>query len=180
MQYFDVTRAEFEQYAELCGDEWNAFVEEHYRATCTVCGKDYNYAKESPILKDEVWKRLIKKFKLSKFETQSRENHSRYYASKMKLVRQRIGDAMEGAFKKGIVWKKMNGRYIQNITDYEFDTPDDCHCTLCESCMEKGLGRKLQVGDIATDCTMGMNYAVAHFGKEEAEREKEKEEKTCN
>lgn len=182
MQYYDVTKKEFEEkYADLHGDEWNSFIDEHFRSTCTACGKDYNYTKESPIVKDEVWRKMIETLKLEEFERASSENHKRYCASKMKILAQRVAEDIDAAFKNGIEWKRRRYRYLFNIVDYEINTPDDCHCTLCEACMEKGLGRKLQVSDIETCCTLGMEYAVEHFGKEVAEREREKEkEKHCD
>ena len=43
MQYYDIPKEDYLKCASLRGKEWNGFVDQNHRSTCTNCGKDYLY-----------------------------------------------------------------------------------------------------------------------------------------
>lgn len=63
---------------ELNSSDFNKWVCETMHATCTSCGRDYLYWKNSPALKQEYWKLVLKKLNLVEFEKRANANFERF------------------------------------------------------------------------------------------------------
>lgn len=166
MQYYDIPKEDYLKYASLRGKEWNRFVDQHHRSTCTNCGKDYLYCgTESPILKDAVWDEVVGRLGLACFERESSERHRGFSARRMELA-SRIADSY--IRRNGCSDRKRVKRAVGiagHLSYFLLPVPDDCHCTLCVGCMELGLGRSLSEDDIEQDCDMGRECIESRFGK---------------
>ena len=63
---------------ELNSSDFNKWVCETMHATCTSCGRDYLYWKNSPALKQEYWKLVLEKLHLVEFEKRANANLEKF------------------------------------------------------------------------------------------------------
>ena len=74
---------------------------------CCVCGKPIEYSSnDSVMLTDDKWNKVIKYYHLQKYEEDAKKNINDVY------------------------------RYYRIHGDISMEVPDDCHCFICNECME--------------------------------------------
>lgn len=164
MQYYDIPKSEYWKKAMLATEDWNRFVDVHHRATCTACGRDYLYSEESPILRTPVWKEVLANLGLSEFEAESSSNFREYARKKQGFISGMRDRLFNMSARRGKTPSRKMLSAVRHFASLSMPVPDDCHCTLCEGCMERGLGRPLEAADIDTGCDMGRDYAAKRFG----------------
>lgn len=120
---------------EGCDDKSvNRFRERHFYYTCSCCHNEGLYV-ESPVIKDELWKEILKNLNIKDNEKIS---HSNAY----KLPK-------EKQYWSAVIFYRL----FKQINEV---VPDDSYVMLCRECMEKGLGRELYAEDLE-DCIMTRN-----------------------
>lgn len=122
----------------LNSSDFNKWVSETMHATCTSCGRDYLYWKNSPVLKQEYWKLVLKKLNLVEFEKRANTNFQKF--------RKVTNNTSVFATRENII------KTISSII------PSDCHCTICDTCMEKAIGEPLSKKHVNIDCKLGLTY----------------------
>lgn len=123
---------------ELNSSDFNKWVCETMHATCTSCGRDYLYWKNSPALKQEYWKLVLEKLHLVEFEKRANANLEKF--------RRETNNTSVFVTRANIV------KTVCGIT------PSDCHCTICDTCMEKAIGEPLTEKQVDTECELGLTY----------------------
>lgn len=112
----------------------NRFRDRHFYYTCSCCHNEGLYV-ESPIIKDELWKEILKNLNIKDNEEISHAKIYRFPEEKQ-------------------YWPAVRFyRFFKEINETE---PDDSYVMLCRDCMEKGLGRELYAEDLE-DCIMTRN-----------------------
>lgn len=122
----------------LNSSDFNKWVEKTMHATCTSCGRDYLYWKNSPVLKQEYWELVLKKLNLVEFEKRANTNFQRF--------RKATNNTSVFATRENKI------KTISSII------PSDCHCTICDTCMEKAIGEPLSEKHVNIDCKLGLTY----------------------
>jgi len=101
---------------------------------CCVCDKSIEYSsKDSVMLTDEKWKEVINHYHLQKYEKDAAEKSRNVY------------------------------KYYRTHGSIALQEPDDCHCFICNECIEKALGRPL-VPDDLNGSVFNNEYCFEHFG----------------
>lgn len=107
---------------------------------CNHCGRKFHYGDRwSPMLKQDIWRRVLNKLGISKRTEVRRE----YIFS----VLYNLLKAAKGQEAKTL------GKIINR---------PEFHTYICSDCMEKALGRKLTLSDI-TDCPFNENFKKEYF-----------------
>lgn len=112
----------------------NRFRERHFYYTCSCCHNEELYV-ESPIIKDELWKEILKNLNI-------KDNEEIGHSNAYKLPE-------EKQYWSAVIFYRL----FEQINKVE---PDDSYVMLCRDCMEKGLGRELYAEDLK-DCIMTKN-----------------------
>lgn len=118
--------------------DFNKWVSKTMHATCTSCGRNYLYWKNSPALKQEYWKLILEKLDLVEFEKKATANFEKF--------RKATNNTSVFATRESII------KTICSII------PSDCHCTICDICMEKAIGEPLSEKHVDTECELGLTY----------------------
>ena len=110
------------------------FRDRHLYYTCSCCHNEGLYV-ESPVIKDELWKEILKNLNIKDNEEIGHAKIYRFPEEKQYWP----------AVRFYILFKEINET-----------EPDDSYVMLCRDCMEKGLGRELYAEDLE-DCIMTRN-----------------------
>jgi len=105
------------------------------RCKCIVCGRPFEYCDEwSPMLKNSVWKEVIRYYDLEDKERSNEELFNYYYDLYRKNKGTDIGE-----------------EYFEKCGDYS--------TFICYPCMERALGRELNMEDLITnDAPINWNF----------------------
>lgn len=138
MIWYEYKGEDIDKILNLNSSDFNKWVSETMHATCTSCGRDYLYWKNSPVLKQEYWKLVLKKLNLVEFEKRANSNFQKF--------RKATNNTSVFATRENII------KTISSIT------PSDCHCTICDTCMEKAIGEPLSEKHVNIDYKLGLTY----------------------
>lgn len=143
-KYFKITMDDLPELMDACEtvEGLNGFVDTHYPIYLFVLRKDELYVR-SPVLKDEVWKAMLRNANIARRE-------------------------MRGVSFGRRVPHQKEIRFCNALRRMLDVTPDDEYIMLCRDCMEKCLGRKLYKEDLA-DCNMMRNIIGEYESKPKAD-----------